>query len=163
MRLLQEGSFYTNPAIDWNLLQHGSQQRVNDYFSHLSRLVGSDPAFAHHNLSPDIENHTDHQNKVISFERIDHTTGRRLYGVVNLSHRAFENYAFGVQASGELRLLVDSDRTEFGGSGELSRRLPTRTLQTEAAGMHDKPHRLVVPILPAYGVAVFSTPLTGSH
>ncbi len=157
MRLLQEGTFYTNPAIDWTLLQYESQRKVNDFFSRLSGVVGSHAAFAHQNLTPTIENHTDPDNKIISFERVDHETGRKIYAIVNLSHASFENYAFGVATGANVKILVDSDRSEFAGSGELSRRVPDGVLVPQSNGLHGKSNSLVVPFLPAYGVIVFAT------
>jgi 1,4-alpha-glucan branching enzyme len=158
MRLLQEGTFYTNPAVDWSLLQHQSQRQVNDFFSSLSKVVAAEPAFAHQNLHPEIENHSDYDNKIVSLERIDHATGKRVYALVNLGHQAFDNYAFGVMNGGEYRILTDTDRPEFGGSGELARRAPGATVQAQGHGTHGKPHTLVAPYLPPYGVIVFASP-----
>lgn len=157
MRILQEGTFYSNPAVDWPLLQNPSQKSVNDYFASISRVVGNEPAFAAQNLTPEIENHIDHGNKVISFERVDHATGRKVYAVVNLSHQGFENYALGVNAKGEFNLLVDSDRLEFSGKGELNRRIPDGKLRTQGWSLHGKSDSVSIPYLAPYGVVVFAT------
>lgn len=144
IRLLQEGTFTADPAIRWGHRALASQRRVYDFFSHLSRAVISRPAFALVNHHPNVENHTDYDNRIISLERIDFSTGKRIYAVINLSHRAFENYAVGVSAAGRYRAIVDSDAQGFVGA----------TLDTHGRGSHGKPHSLTLPRLAPYGVLV---------
>lgn len=147
MRLLQEGSFYSNPDIDWSLVQYNSQKTNNDYFSHLSKTIQEQPAFTPQNLHPNIENHTDYMNKVISLERIDFKTGKKVYAVINLGHYALPNYRFGISTNGRFKVTVDSDRADFGKSAP--------TIQADTQGEHGKSNSLVLPVLAPYQVLVF--------
>lgn len=151
-RLLQGGDLNRNPEVEWNLLSLDGPKGVSEFFSHLSRTIRDNPAFAFVNSHPDIENHSDANNKVISLARINFETGKRYYALINLTDRPIENYTFGIHRSSEFELLVDSDRAEFRGSGTLAIRVPSGRLQANAWGEHGKPCSVTVPYLAPYGV-----------
>ena len=154
MRLLQEGTFYSNPGVDWGLRDKTSHHMIRDYFSNLAGAMKDKPAFAPQSLHPNIENHVDDGNKVISLLRIDYQTGKKYYSIVNLSHRGYENYSFGVDATngGNFKILVDSDRSEFAGSHRLANTVPGGSLGADPHGEHGKPNSLRIPYLAPYGV-----------
>ncbi len=155
--LLQEGSFGSNPAPQWQNLQLDSQRKVHEYFNALSTYVRENPAFAFQNLHPNIENHTDYDNKVMSMLRIDRKTGKKIYAIINLSHRDLSNYNFGVDTDKPLRIAVDSSRREFGGDGHLSDATGGHSLPIQESGAQGKPRSVTLPVLPAYGVVVMET------
>ena len=76
MRLLQEGSFSDNPAVDWGLRNLDSQSHAYRFFALLSNLIRDNGAFAFQNFHPNIENHTDYDNRVISFQESTALTAR---------------------------------------------------------------------------------------
>jgi len=155
MRLLQEGTFYKNPGIRWDLLQNTSQRQTRDFFSHLSWCVRDNPAFAFHNTHPNVENHTDANNKVVSLLRINYQTGKRYVAVINLNHNGFENYQFGLHGGGRFKLIADSDRADFGGSNRLQNSLNHLEISTHWPGEHGKSDAITLPYLPPYGVLLF--------
>jgi hypothetical protein len=138
---LQEGNFSADPSIDWGLRALASQRNASLFFAGLSRLVDSDPAFAFRNAHPNIENHIDSDNKVISLDRIDFATGRHTYALINLGHRDFDRgYVFG-GADGRYRIAFASD-------------LQTGEVVAASPGIHEKPRQLSISRLPPYGVVV---------
>lgn len=154
-RLLQEGDFNKSPGVRWDLTQHQSQRQHRDFMSAMSNAVKDNPAFGFQNFHPDIENHVDNNNKVISLKRIDYATGKVYYAVISLNHEAKVNYNFGVDGGGNLRLLVNSDRTEFGGTNKLAEAMPSGVLKADGSPNHGKSGSLTLPYLPAYGVLIF--------
>ncbi len=160
LRLLQEGSFNDNSAVDWDLKKQEQQGRVWSYFADLSNFVKARDAFAFHNFSADVENHvdTDEGRRILSIKRKDKSSGKIVYAVVNLSHVALNNYQFGVDYAGNLRIAVDSDGKAYGGSGELQKRAPTGNLAAEGGPKHGKTGSVSVPFLAAYGTVVLETP-----
>ncbi|MDZ4661536.1 MAG: alpha amylase C-terminal domain-containing protein [Pseudomonadota bacterium] len=156
LRIMQEGTFYKNSAVEWDLLKFDSQRNMDRYFSDLSNFFISDAAFAPHNLHANIENHIDPINKVLSMERVDYRTGKRVYILINLSDNSFNNYDFGVSVAGEYQIKIDSDNNKYGGSNTLLKRLPSGQIRAGSPGhqSHGKAHSLTVPYLAPYGVVV---------
>jgi 1,4-alpha-glucan branching enzyme len=152
VRLLQKGNFSSNPAIDWSLRANPVSAQTNRFLGDLSRYVSQNRAFAFGNMSPSIENHTDYANHLISLVRTD--GGKKVYVLINLSHESFDNYAFGVDARRELKLVLDNDDARYGGSGRLEARLPGRALPVSATGMHGKSGSVTVPFVPPMSVLV---------
>jgi 1,4-alpha-glucan branching enzyme len=159
-RLLQEGSFNDDSAVDWSLLKHDSQRRAWDWFADLSKTVKDEPAFAFPAFAPSVENHTDSSFgwRIVSLLRKDPKTGRRFVALVNLGHVGISNYKFGLDEGGTLRLALDSDAPRYGGTGELQKRLPTGVLHADGEPLHGKATSVQVPYLAPYGVVLLRTP-----
>lgn len=83
-------------------------------------------------MSSGIENHVDHKNKVISLLRTDSASGKKIYALVNVSHRELTDYSFGVEGAQTFRVAFDGDSTEWGGAGRLAQALPKDDLTTVA-------------------------------
>jgi 1,4-alpha-glucan branching enzyme len=156
LRLLQRGNFSSNSAVDWGMLGNPAAAQTDRFMGDLSKYVGANKAFNFRNMSPEIENHTDYQNHIISFYRTDGT--KKVFVLINLSHLSFDNYAFGVNAQGSLRLVIDNDAVRYGGSGRLEAAAPGKSIQVNPVGMHGKSASVVVPYLPSMSVLVFETP-----
>lgn len=156
LRMLQEGSFNENAPVDWNLLGLDSQKAVYGYFAKLSSYFKDNQAFAFQNLRPDLENHVDtnNGNRVISVKRKDLKTGKLIYALINLGHVGTGNYRFGVEAQGQMRIVINSDAKEFAGSGELEKRAPSGVVQVDDQAAHGKPRSVSVPFLAPYATVV---------
>lgn len=158
LRLLQEGSFNDNSAVDWPLKKQESQGRTWQYFADLSNFVRSHDAFAFMNLDGNVENHidTDEGRRIISLRRVDQKTGKSVLAVVNLGHVAMSNYGIGIDAPGSFRVALDGDGKQYGGTGELEKRLPGGIVEAGGGGLHGKAHSLTLPYLGAYSAVVLS-------
>jgi 1,4-alpha-glucan branching enzyme len=159
LRILQEGGYHRNPDVEWDLLQNSSQRHVYEFLGDLSRYFTTEKAFAFPNRHAQIFNHGDEFNKLVSLERIDHRTGKHVYVLINLSHKGFSNYRFGVGAGGCYKVVVDSDRSEYGGSHRLANETPNGLIQTDPYGMHGKAHNIRIPYIGPEGVVVIEQKL----
>lgn len=149
-RLLQDGSFASDLAVDWDLMRHAQQRNTYDYFSEISRIFSSNPVFAQKPVSQirfgDSENNSAY--RILAFEREDQQS--RWLIVVNLGHIGVNHYKLGVSEQGNYRLAVDSDGERFGGSGELERRIGTGVLITDDAQAPKKYFSLSIPYIAPY-------------
>lgn len=161
MRLLQEGSFTSNPAVDWGLRDTPSRAKVYAFFADLSNIVLERPAFAFKNFHPNVENHVDTFAgfRVISLYRRDLDSGKKLYAVVNLGHQPIEGYKFGVDATGDFKVLINSDNRKYNGGGELERRNSDGMVRVaaDAPGLHGKQHSITVPFLAPYSTVLLES------
>src|SRR5207253_156339 len=111
--------------------------------------------FNFRSLHPNIENHVDDNNKIISLKRWDPSTGQKIYALINLGHREIFNYRFGVDELGAYKIAIDSDRGEFGGEDRLHKATPEAKLKADVNGEHGKAHSLSVPVVAPYSVILF--------
>jgi 1,4-alpha-glucan branching enzyme len=154
MRLLQEGNFNENPAVDWTLMRRDREKRVYGYFAELSKLFAREDAFAVQHLGASVDNHVDSSEgyRVVSFERSD---GQRTWlAIVNLGHVGINHYQVGTDAHGTYRLAIDSDSRRFGGSGELENRLGTGILVADGVALHGKQYSVSLPYLAPYATVL---------
>lgn len=115
---LQNGNLNENSPIDWPRLQHKPVQEIVNLQAEMKDFFTSQPAFAPHNMHRNMVRWIDHENKIVEFERIDFSTGQRVYAVVNLGDRAFDGYKIPVAPKeATFRLGIDSDKPEYGGGG----------------------------------------------
>jgi 1,4-alpha-glucan branching enzyme len=160
MRLLQEGSFYSNPAVQWELRdpfhknEHLPQYRAWEFFATLSNYVKNESAFAFKNLHADIENSVDDQNghRIVTMLRIDKASGKRIYCLINLGASQVVNYKVGVETGADrLALIVDSN---FGKSEAAPGGFVQVNHQDRWQGKNDS---IVIPFVDSYAVLVFET------
>lgn len=154
LRLLEEGSFNGNPDIEWHLEKFSSQSQTNTYFSDLSHYVQGNDAFAFQNFHANIENHIDNNNKILSLLRVDKKTGKKIYIIINLSHKEFSNYRFGVDVEGSLKVVLDSDQSKYGGSNRLMDMTNGKPLNIDPQGEHGKPQSVVLPHISPFSAVV---------
>jgi hypothetical protein len=157
LRMLEEGDFTHNPAIQWELRNSTSQAHVNDFFKALSKYVQSNDAFAFQNMTPDIENHIDDANKVISLKRTDQQTGKQIYALINLGDHELTNYSFGVDTPEKMSVALSSDRPQFGGADKLDQALYGQAIQPSGTGLHGKSNSVTVPYVSPYGVVILES------
>jgi 1,4-alpha-glucan branching enzyme len=159
MRLLQQGSFNDDSAVDWSLLQLDSQKAVYQYFAALSNFIKSEPAFAFSNFHPNIENHidTEFDQRIISLARFDKKTEKAVYAVINLGHKEASNYPIGINQSGVFRLVISSDSTAYNGSGRLEKKLPSGVLNAGITPFQGKTNSLTIPYVAPYSISVWES------
>ena len=153
LRILQEGTFYTNPGVQWDNLKFDSQRRSELYFAELTRIYTSEPAFAFHNTHPDFENSTDYDNKILTIKRVDFQTGKVFYILINLGDRSIDNYQFGVNEDGKYRLIFSGDDVKYGGSSTLGRATQGE-IWTNNQGLQGKNHSLSLAHVAPYDVII---------
>ncbi len=116
MWTLQPGSLSTNAAIQWDQLHYPAIQNLVDFQADMKHFFIEEPAFAPYNQHRHMVRWMDHENKVILFEKIDFTTGKRVYVVVNLADQTIANYRIHLHPEdATYAIALDSDRAKYGG------------------------------------------------
>ncbi len=160
LRLLQEGTFYSNPAVQWELRdpfhknEHLSQFRAWEFFSGLSNYVKNEQSFAFKNMHANVENHVDDQggHRIVSILRFDKSSGKRIYTLINLGSSQIQNYKLGVETGADrLYLALDSN---FGKSDAAPGGSVQVNHQDHWQGKNDS---VVIPFVDSYGVLIFET------
>ncbi len=155
LRILQQGTFYKNAAVEYDLLNDPDISHLAQYLGDLTQYYTSHPEFAFYNTHPDIENHVDNDHKVATLHRIDRQSNRDLYAVINMGHHEIRNYRFGVPSEGgSYAIVLDSSGAKYGGPNENARVTQQRPLSVENIGAHGRSHSLNLPYLPPYGVLI---------
>lgn len=153
-RLLQDGSFINELAVDWDLMRHGPQRNVYDYFAELSQIFGTHTVFAQPEKPALIQSESEKNEfyRIFAFTRQDRQS--RFLIVINLGHVGVNHYKLNVPDSGSYRLAIDSDSERFGGSGELERRIGTGVLTADAALVANKNISLSIPYIAPYATVL---------
>ena len=110
-----------NQSLDWHLLDnpesfHAGTQKLMKKLNHLYR---ANPAlyeqdFTHEGFQWLVSD--DHQQSVLAFVRYD-KAGNPLVIINNLTPVVRQDYCIGVPTAGSYKLLLNTDASEFGGSG----------------------------------------------
>jgi 1,4-alpha-glucan branching enzyme len=114
---MQPGNLNNNAAIEWSRMLDPFVSQVANFQSDMKGFYIGNEAFAPYNIHRHMVHWVDHENKVVTFDRIDFATGRHTYALVNLGDKAIEHYQIPVAVDDEtsFALALDSDREEYGG------------------------------------------------
>ena len=117
---LQPGNLNNNSAIEWSRMADENVTQVSNFQADMKSFYIGNKAFAPYNIHHHMVHWVDHDNKVITFERIDFATGRHTYALVNLGDLAIDHYRIPVSTSDNTTfvLALDSDRPEYGGNDQ---------------------------------------------
>jgi 1,4-alpha-glucan branching enzyme len=107
-------------SVDWHLLEDRQHAGVHRLVGDLNRMYRNEPAL--HEL--DLEERgfewvaaNDSEQSVISFLRRGTSSEDTILAVLNLTPSPRYNYRLGVPRGGFWREILNSDSTEYGGSG----------------------------------------------
>ena len=156
-RLMQTGSFYSSPNVQWGKITREPRARqMWNFFARLNTYIQSRSSYFNFaSLHREIANHYDDDNKVLSIKRTDQATGKSIYILINMGHREIKWYQFGISRPGHYRVAFDSDLKKYGGTGQLESILPGHIFDNDATAFHGKPYSLIVPLMAPYSVTIF--------
>jgi 1,4-alpha-glucan branching enzyme len=108
-------------SVDWHLLEHNSHRGILNLTKALNHLYKNEPAL--HQKDCDGSGFQwidcqDHQNSVISFLRRGHNWDDTVIVVCNFTPTTQFDYLVGVPSAGQYIELLNTDATEFWGSGQ---------------------------------------------
>jgi len=113
---LQPGNLNQNPAVDWARFEDPYVKQMAQFQADMKRFFTHETAFASYNIHRHMVHWIDDVNKVVVFEKIDFSTGRRVYAVVNLGDKIIEHYRIPVSPTeATFKFALDSDRSIYGG------------------------------------------------
>jgi 1,4-alpha-glucan branching enzyme len=108
-------------SLDWHLLDDSRHAGLRDLVGHLNRLYRGEPAL--HELDADPAgtawiDANDIERSMASFERRARDCRERIVCLFNFTPMPRENVRIGVDVEGHWRELLNTDATEYGGSGQ---------------------------------------------
>ncbi len=117
----QWNEWYHEQSLDWHLFKEPEHQGVYRWLQELNRLYRFETALHEDDFTPEgfqWIDFTDQDQSVISYLRHGQST-RDIFAVaLNFTPVPRANYRLGVPASGSWREVLNSDGTEYGGSGQ---------------------------------------------
>jgi 1,4-alpha-glucan branching enzyme len=135
-------------SLDWHLLEEEPHRRLQAYVSALNRLYKTEPALYEGDCDPSgfrwVEGE-DRERSVFASLRLARDPAEFVVAVCNFTPVVRPDYRIGVPMPGRYMYLLNSDSTEFGGSG-IEVPLPANA---EAVPCHEQPYsiRLTLPPL----------------
>ena len=107
-------------GLDWSLLQYPLHDSMRRYVRDLNRVYLDRPALWENDHRPDGFQWIDVNNAaqcMLSFQRTSKSGERPVVVACNFSRHSYPSYRIGVGRPGAYRLLLSSDRSDYGGTG----------------------------------------------
>ncbi len=139
--------------LDWNLLQHEKHRQLQHYVMQLNFFyLGKESLWELDSAKEGFEwiDPHDYKQSIVTFVRKDKGVKGLLVGVCNFAPTLHENYNIGVPEPGLYREVFNSDREEYGGSGQLNK-MP---LQASSSAWHNQHFSLRIKV-PPLALAIF--------
>ena len=141
----QTSEWDTTAGVLWELTQHDPHRGIQNYVKALNFILKKDPAL--YALSFDSEgftwvSHDDHENCVLAYCRNGQQSS--ILVVLNFTPNTHTDYRLGVPEAGVWEEILNSDSTDYWGSGVSNP--PSKTEQVESHGF-DQSLRLSLPPL----------------
>ena len=145
-------------AIDWNLLSFDSHRQVQRFCRDLGNLYARLPALWQRDSEQDgfqwIE-FRDVDNTTVSFVRYGEDPHDVLVVVLNMTPRVQYNYRLGVPVPGPWFEIMNSDRSQYGGSNVGN----PEPLPTASGIWHDFPQSIALTLSPLGGCLLALRPV----
>ncbi|MBT8235568.1 MAG: 1,4-alpha-glucan branching protein GlgB [Bacteroidia bacterium] len=108
-------------SLDWHLLQYEVHSGVQSFMKDLNRCYTGNPALYEKQFSPDgfqWISYDDHDNCVLAYIRKGHDEENDLIVLCNFTPVPRESYNIGVPSNKKYSLVLNSDDSKYGGSGQ---------------------------------------------
>ncbi|MFC5467932.1 1,4-alpha-glucan branching protein GlgB [Cohnella suwonensis] len=142
-------------GLDWDLLRYPLHDSMRKYTERLNAVYAARPALWELDHRPEGFEWIDVNNapqRMLSFQRNGGEAERPIVTVCNFSRDGYGAYRIGVSSPGTYELVLNSDESDFGGSGAP---MPTRVSASEAP-MHGKSYSIEVPV-PALSIQLWQS------
>ncbi|MCR4695242.1 MAG: 1,4-alpha-glucan branching protein GlgB [Pseudobutyrivibrio sp.] len=139
--------------LDWYVLDNPNHRRVSRLFKDLLHIYKQYPAMYEQDLSwAGFEwiNANDNYRSIFSFVRKSKSGKNNILFVINMTPMSYPDYKVGVQENRKHRLLLDTERTQYGGPGGVISDVMIPS-QSECDG---RDYSIAFPLAP-YQVAIF--------
>jgi len=142
-------------SLDWHLLQYSPHNGLQKLVGDIARLYKSEPAL--HELDFDAGGFewidcNDTMHSVVSYLRRGRSTGDVLLVSLNYTPLTHYGYHIGVPHGGNWKELLNSDASEYGGSGQGN----LGAVQAEPRSFHGRPYSLSI-TLPPLAAVIFKS------
>ncbi|MEY2433810.1 MAG: 1,4-alpha-glucan branching enzyme [Acidimicrobiaceae bacterium] len=150
----QEREWAETRSLDWHLLEDPMHRGMQSLVRSLNAVEAAEPALYAADFTPDgfaWIDANDSDQSVYSFLRFDpHGGARPLACIANLTPVPRHGYRLGLPVAGRWVEVLNTDATEFGGSGVVN-----GEVWTDDVGWHGHPQSVAV-TMPPLGVAWFA-------
>jgi 1,4-alpha-glucan branching enzyme len=153
----QWNEWYHEASLDWHLLKFPLHAGMQQWVEDLNRLYVQEPALHDLDLSPagfDWVAANDSDQSVLTFLRRGKTTGTVLLVACNFTPVSRHAYRVGVPWGGFWKEVLNSDATEYGGSGLGN----AGGIEASYDGSHGRPYSLNLTLPPLAVVFLRSEP-----
>ena len=106
--------------LDWWLLEHDFHKNTREWVKRLNNYYKNQPALYHNGFKPEgfqWIDYNDREKNIIAFLRKGNEKDKPILVVCNFTPTVQENYKVGVPTKGKWKEVLNSDRSEFSGSG----------------------------------------------
>ena len=134
-------------TLDWHFLEYQRHAEVYAWLKALNRFYADEPSLHELDFEPEgFEwiDASDALQSVISFIRKGKTTGDFIVTVCNFTPTVHSGYKIGVPRGGYWKEVLNSDATEYGGSGKGN----PKSLRTMKATQHGRPYSIEITLPP---------------
>jgi 1,4-alpha-glucan branching enzyme len=141
-------------GVDWELLEKPLHAGIQNWIKALNKMYTSRPALYKKAFEPagfEWVSGGDTENSVLIFLRKGEETDKPLLIICHFNIGTIENYSAGVPIAGKWTEILNSDSTDFGGSG-----ITNGTISTEKGELHHHPQRISFKLAPL-AVQVFES------
>jgi len=142
-------------SLDWHLLEYERHAEINKWVKTLNQFYRSEPALHEVDCDPagfEWIDANDALQSVISFIRKDKSSDDILLAVCNFTPTTHLKYRIGVPRGGFWREILNSDASEYGGSGQGN---PER-MSAHKNTWHGRPYSMEI-TLPALAIVCFKS------
>lgn len=139
--------------LDWELLEYEKHGQMHGFVKQLNAVYTKEKALWENDHHPEGFQWIDADNaeqSVLSFIRWNGSGDEHIVAVCNFTERVYHNYKIGVPASGLYREILNTDLTEYGGSGQTNK----ARIQSAEEPLHGQPCTLSF-TLPPLGAVWF--------
>jgi 1,4-alpha-glucan branching enzyme len=143
----QRGEWNHDGQLEWHLLQHESHAGVQRWMVALNHLYRSEPAMHERDFDPEgfsWIDANDSENSVVSLMRHGRDPGDTVIGVFNFTPVPRHSYRIGVPRDGHWREILNSDATEYWGSGQGN----LGGVEATLVAWHGQPHSINITVPP---------------
>ncbi|WP_099467379.1 1,4-alpha-glucan branching protein GlgB [Konateibacter massiliensis] len=140
-------------ALDWHLLKEEPHKQLWNYQKELQKLYTKYPAMYERDTEPggfEWINANDRERSIFSFVRWSETGKNNLLFICNFTPVEWKDYRVGIPYKKNVKLLLDSNEKQFGGTAEWT----TRTFKAEKKECDGREYSVAFPMGP-FSAAVF--------
>jgi 1,4-alpha-glucan branching enzyme len=142
-------------GLDWSLLQYPLHDSMRRYVGDLNRMYLDNGALWERDHEQGGFEWIDVNNSsqcMLSFQRNGKTSENPIVTVCNFSRDTHSIYRIGVPQPGNYRQLMNSDKSDYGGSGT---EIPS-VVSAQEIPLHGKPYSIEVPV-PALSIQLWQS------
>jgi 1,4-alpha-glucan branching enzyme len=137
----QASEWNHDSSIQWHLLEFDKHQGIQKLYRQLNHLYCQTPALYECDHQPHGFEWIDHHNaqqSILSFMRKSADGRQKVYIISNFTPVPREHFRLGVDEPGEYELLLNSDDSQYWGSGYETQ----KRLMAESQSWHGRPHSI---------------------